>query len=73
MKRMNAGTYLPLFVVLVNGANHKECSIFYLSDDLQPRDMFQPRLPLSATAQRAGWQGFNYNLDIVREKFVRLR
>jgi len=25
-------------------------------------NVFQPRAPLSATAKRAGWQGFNYDL-----------
>ncbi len=26
-------------------------------------EVFEPRKPLSATARRAGWQGFVYNLD----------
>jgi len=70
-ERMDAGIYFPMFLVLI--ASAKNYSIFYLSADLQQRKMFQPRKPLSPTARRAGWRGFVYDIDAVREHFVRIR
>jgi type II restriction enzyme len=67
-QRMDAAIYFPLFLVLVGDS--KEYSIFYLSADLQTREMLQPRSPLSSTARLAGWQGFVYNLVPVRNRFV---
>jgi type II restriction enzyme len=69
-ERMAAAIYFPLFLVLVSGRRH---SIFYLSADLQTVEMFRSRTPLSDRAQRAGWQGFIYDLSSVRTKFVRLK
>ncbi len=60
--RMKAGIYFPLFIVLVSG---KDYAIYYLPADLQTPEMFLPRNKLSATARRAGWQGFYYNLSAV--------
>lgn len=71
-ERMNSAIYFPLFLVLV-GPRRREYSIFYLASDLQEPRMFKPRPPLSATARRAGWQGFTYDLRTVHERFVRLR
>jgi hypothetical protein len=69
-ERMAAATYFPLFLVLVSGRRH---SIFYLSADLQASDMFKPdHLFLHAHAE-PGWQGFIYDLGLVRGSFVRLR
>ena len=70
-ERMDAAIYFPLFLVLVT-SDMKKYSIFYLSADLQQPDMFQARSPLSPTARRRGWQGFMYNLESVRDRFVRL-
>ena len=70
-ERMEAAIYFPLFLVLI--AKSRAYSIYYLPADLQQKAMFKPRVPLSATARRAGWQGFTYNLDAVRDHFVRLR
>ncbi len=70
--RMAAAIYFPLFLVLVAAAN-KACAIYYLSADLQRPEMFLPRSPLSPKARRAGWQGFMYNLESVRQRFARLR
>jgi len=61
-ERMDAGIFFPLYLVQVAG---KKYAIYYLSADLQPRDLFAPRKPLSASARRAGWQGFLYNLKSV--------
>lgn len=61
-ERMEAGIYFPLFVVLVEGSGRKK-SVWYLPRDLQTKEMFSPRKPLSSTARRAGWQGYNINLD----------
>ena len=69
-ERMKAGIYFPIFLVLVA---RKDYAIFYLSADLQEHKMFQPRKPLSSTARRFGWRGFLYNLEPVRDHFVRLR
>jgi hypothetical protein len=33
--------------------------------DLQAPEMFKPRNPLKASARRAGWQGFIYDLSIL--------
>ena len=58
-ERMEAGIFFPLFLVLVSGRTR---AIYYLSADLQSREIFAPRRPLSANARRAGWRGFVYNL-----------
>lgn len=63
-ERMDAGIYFPLFIVLVV---NKEFSIYYLPADLQQPEMFVPRKPLSSNAKRAGWQGFYYDLNSVRQ------
>ena len=70
-ERMDAAIYFPLFLVLVGPA--KSYAIYYLSADVQNAAMFRPRSPLSATARRAGWQGFVYDLEQVRAHFVRLK
>jgi type II restriction enzyme len=70
-ERMNASIYFPLYIVLAN-ADLKKWSVFYLSADLQPRQLFKERKPLSATARRAGWKGFTYDLKSVRNSIVRL-
>lgn len=70
-ERMAAGIYFPLYLVLV-AKDGRKYAIYYLSADLQNRDIFKPRNPLSASAQQAGWRGFNYDLEPVRSSFVRL-
>ena len=70
--RMDAAIYFPLLLVLVE-PNSKGYAIYFLSADLQHPDIFRPRSPLSATARRAGWQGFIYNLEPVQQHFARLR
>lgn len=70
--RMEAAIYFPLFLVLVKDGG-REYAIYFLSADLQKPEMFVPRAPLSASARRAGWQGFIYNLDDFKNRFVRLR
>ncbi|MEL6729394.1 MAG: DpnI domain-containing protein [Pseudomonadota bacterium] len=70
-ERMDAGIYFPLYVVLVT-ADYKDSSVFFLPADLQTSDMFIPRKPLSASAKRAGWQGYLINCAEIRDRFVRL-
>ena len=70
--RMDAAIYFPLFLVLVT-ADHKKYAIYYLSSDLQTRELFSPREPLGENAKRAGWRGFIYKLHIVQDRFVRLK
>lgn len=54
--RMEAGIYFSLYLVLEN--EEGAVAIWFLPRDLQNPGMFVPRAPLSATARRAGWQGF---------------
>jgi type II restriction enzyme len=70
-ERMEAGIYFPLFLVLVT-PNLKEVGVYYLPSDLQRPDFFVPRSPLTESAQRAGWQGFSYDLKAARKYLVRL-
>ena len=66
-ERMDAGIYFPLFIVLKEKDGRKS-SIFYLPVEDQDRHIFLERKPLSPTAKRAGWQGFNYDLtNLIRE------
>ena len=67
---MNAGIYFPLYLVLVS---KKTYSVFYLAADLQSKEIFVPRKPLSASAKRAGWQGFMYDISKIKNHFVRLK
>lgn len=70
-QRMEAGIYFPLFLVLV-AQGPGRFSIHYLSADLQTPDMFLERNPLSETARRAGWQGFQYDLGTVSDRLILL-
>lgn len=63
--------YFPLYIVAF-AKEGKSKAIYYLSADLQEPEIFEPRKPLSATAKRAGWQGFNYRLTHIRNRLVRL-
>jgi hypothetical protein len=68
---MDAAIYFPLYVVLAT-SDLKRFAIYYLSADLQPPELFKERNELSPTARRAGWKGFNYNIQAVKDHFVRL-
>ena len=68
-KRMDAGIYFPLFLVLVTPQRDR-FSIHYLPADLQSEDLFLPREPLSVNARRAGWQGFHYDLKAAQERLI---
>ena len=70
-ERMKAGIYFPLYLVLVSKEKYTN-SIFYLSADLQTKEIFEPRKPLSASARRAGWQGFMYNISEIKNRFIKL-
>ncbi|GAA4748650.1 hypothetical protein GCM10023264_13480 [Sphingomonas daechungensis] len=70
-ERMDSGIYFPLFIVAV-GKTDKRKAIYYLSADLQDASIFDARNPLSATARRAGWQGFLYRLTHVADRLVRI-
>lgn len=70
-ERMDAAIYFPLYIVALERQGNGS-AIYYLSADLQEPHIFEPRNPLSATARRAGWQGFNYRLTNIRERLVRL-
>ena len=69
--RMDAGVYFPLYLVLVSAAA-TTTAIYYLSADLQEPEMFLERKALGPNAKRAGWVGFHYITETVRDRFVRL-
>jgi hypothetical protein len=56
---MDSGIYFPLYLVL---KSQDGTAIYYLPTDFQSEKLFKPRKPLSASAKRAGWQGFMYGL-----------
>jgi type II restriction enzyme len=66
---MASGIYFPLFLVLV-ARGEDRFSIHYLSADLQTPELFLQRKPLSESAKRAGWQGFHYHLDSLRDRLI---
>lgn len=70
LDRMEAGIYLPLFLVLVEPSS--SFAIYYLAADLQKQDMYLVRKPLSTSARRAGWQGFYYDFSICEGAMVKL-
>jgi hypothetical protein len=63
-ERMKAGIYFPLFIVL---RNSNKSAVYYLPTEFQIPSLFKKRAPLSATARRAGWQGFSYDLSSVEK------
>ena len=70
-KKIKAGIYHPLYIVKV--AKGKPVAIDYLSADFLKPEVFVPRKPLGAEAQRAGWQGFVYDLSkLDKNAFVRV-
>lgn len=72
-ERMDAGIYFPLFVVLMPPRSKGSPQIYYLSADMQTREMFVPRKPLSASARRAGWQGYIIDLSKAKAQPVLLK
>jgi hypothetical protein len=62
-ERMDAGIYFPLFIVVVT-PDLRRAAVYYLPGDLQTPDMFHMRKPLSDTARRAGWTGYELRLDV---------
>lgn len=58
--RMSSGIYFSLFIVLET--DQKDVAVYFLPRELQTTAMFVPRKPLSATAKRAGWQGYMIDL-----------
>lgn len=62
-QRMVAGIFFPLFIVAVS-PDQRSRAIYYLPADLQSPEMFQQRKPLSPTARRAGWTGYQLRLDL---------
>jgi type II restriction enzyme len=71
-KRIEAGIYFPLYLVLFDENRIKDASVWYLSADLQPTSMYKPRNPKSATSANPGYVGFTYDLTQVKDSFVRL-
>jgi hypothetical protein len=69
-ERMDSAIFFPLLLVLTDGKKQK--AVYYLPTDLQNREMFRERKPLSPNAKRAGWQGFVYDLTKVKQLMARL-
>lgn len=68
-ERMDEGYNFPLYYVLFLGSKYR---VFYLAGECIKASMYKPRKPLSATARRAGWQGYailTKNLKWVEVKF----
>ena len=58
-----AGIYQPLFIVAFSPDGQLRSIDLVPAHILQASpNVFEPRKPLSATARRAGWQGFYYDL-----------
>lgn len=58
-----AGIFQPLFVVGFDASRRLVRIDYVPSHILQATpDVFEPRAPLGASARRAGWQGFVYNI-----------
>jgi len=58
-----AGIFHALFVVAFSPSRGLTSIDYVPGHILQAApDVFEPRNPLSASAKRAGWTGFNYNL-----------
>ena len=72
-KRMDAGIYFPIFFVLISKKNEGEYSVYYLPADFQDEGIFIVRNPLSISARRAGWQGYNLNGKEIAKRVLRLR
>lgn len=72
-ERMDAGIYFSLYLILLDKQDKKRFAIHYLPAELQERDMFVPRRPLSQSAKRSGWQGFYYKLtDSGKRRMVKI-
>lgn len=63
-ERMDAGIYISLYLVAVNADDPRKVAVYFLPSELQTPAMFVERKALSATAKRAGWQG--YLLDLTQ-------
>lgn len=61
-----AGIYQPLYVVGFSTSG-RLVRIDYVPAHILAATplVFEPRKPLGATAKRAGWTGFNYNLSVI--------
>lgn len=70
-KRIEKGIFYPFFIVLIKEDKPKR--IIYISKDIQKatyeidKKLYIPRKPLGAHCRRAGWQGFDYNLELIPE------
>jgi type II restriction enzyme len=58
-RRMEAGIYFPLFLVLRAA---QSSAIYYLPTEYQTKSLFRARNPLSPQARRRGWRGLTYDL-----------
>lgn len=66
-RRMAAGIFFPLFIVLKAG---KRSAVYYLPTEFQSSRIFKKRAPLSMSARRAGWQGFVYDLRELQSGYL---
>lgn len=70
-ERLDAGIYHSLFVVKL--VKEKPVQIVMIRPDAQRKSgFFVPRKPLSKTARRAGWQGFVYDLRVLKPDEIKV-
>lgn len=61
--RIIAGIFHPLYVVSYRGRTLERIDYIPAHMLAAHPGVYKPRTPLSATAKRAGWQGFLYDLS----------
>lgn len=73
-KRIRKGIFYPLFIVLIE--DNKPKKILYISKDIQKvtyqinKKLYISRIPLGNHCRRAGWQGFDYNLELIPSFYI---
>lgn len=73
-ERLNSSWYTSLFLVVVNKKDKTNFAIYFLSKEVQRREMYVKRLkPLAPGTRREGWLGFNFKFsDSDKKLFVKL-
>lgn len=70
-ERMDAGVYHSIWVVRAD-KNCKCCEAWLISSEVQDPNMFIKRKKLSETAKRAGWQGYNIDVESYKDCFIKM-
>lgn len=70
--RIKHGVYQPLWLVRVNRKG-RVMEIWLIPSEVQSPSLFSPRNPLSATAKRSGWQGYNIDVRGFAGRVIKMR